>query len=213
MEDVAVAVESVHSVGPDGIAIELSAPEAFDALPGQFVRLTAEVDGEDVSRVYTISSPDVEDTFEITVEVDPEGTLTPWLADADPDSVVRVSGPYGNAHYEGEDRVVVVAGGPGVGPAVAIAERAVADGGEAAVAYRDGAPLHGDRLEELADEGAFVSFLDGDDDLDAAVADAVGGDAGEQVFVYGFDGFVTAAREAIEATGRDSAAAKVENFG
>jgi len=33
------------------------------------------------------------------------------------------------------------------------------------------------------------------------------------VFVYGFDDFVTAATDAIEAAGGDADAAKVENFG
>jgi len=211
MEDVAVSIESVRDIGPAGIAVELSSPENFAAAPGQFVNLTAEIDGEAVSRVYTISSPDVSGTFEITVEIDPEGQLTPWLADAAPGTSVRIDGPFGNAHYEGEPRTVIVAGGPGVGPAVAIAERTLADGGETAVVYCDDAPLHRERLDALAGDGTFVSVID--DDLTAAVTDALDGDGDQQVFVYGFDGFVTAARDAIEAGGGDPAAAKVENFG
>ncbi|PSP83324.1 oxidoreductase [Halobacteriales archaeon QS_1_68_17] len=213
MEDVAVSIEAVRSVGDGGIAVELSSPSGFAAAPGQFVNLSAEVAGEEVSRVYTISSPDVDRTFETTVEVDPEGAFSPWLAEASPGTTVRMSGPYGNAYYEGEPRVVIVAGGPGVGPAVAIAERALADGGEAAVVYRDEVPLHRARLDSLATAGATVHVLDAEEDLAPAVADAVSGTEDEQVFVYGFDGFVGQARAAIDAAGGDRTAAKVENFG
>jgi 3-phenylpropionate/trans-cinnamate dioxygenase ferredoxin reductase subunit len=110
--------------------------------------------------VYTISSPDVHDTFEITIEVDPEGTLTPWLADADPGTTVRVLGPFGNAYYEGESEVFVLAGGPGIGPAIAIAERVAGNGGRPTVIYRDEAPFHRDRFQELDKNGASVTILD-----------------------------------------------------
>lgn len=213
MEDVATTVESVRSIGSNGVAVELAAPGPFDANPGQFVNVTADVDGETVSRVYTISSPEVSNTFEVTVEVDPEGTFTPWLADASAGTGVEISGPYGNAHYEGEDRVVIVAGGPGVGPAVAIGERVVAEGGDVTIVYRDQNPFHEDRLSHLADQGATVTFLTPDDDLSTAVDDAVDGVADAQVFVYGFDAFVSTVRDAIEAAGSNWDAAKVENFG
>jgi 3-phenylpropionate/trans-cinnamate dioxygenase ferredoxin reductase subunit len=213
MEERAVVIDSVRSVGPDGIGVVLTTPEGFDAMPGQFVKLSATVEGESVSRMYTISSPDVDETFELTVGVDPVGTLSPWLADADPGTTVRVSGPYGAAHYEGERRVVVVAGGPGVGPAVAIAERAVDDGGEAAVVYRDSEPLHTDRLDRLDANRATVSVLESEAELATVVADHLTDDVSEQLFIYGFETFVAEARDAVESAGREPATAKIENFG
>jgi ferredoxin-NADP reductase len=202
-------VAAVREIGPDDVALDIETPTGFDARPGQFVKLT----GGGESRFYTISSPDVEGTFEVTVEVDPEGTLGPWLAERVPGDTVGVTGPFGNAYYEDEPRVVVLAGGPGVGPAVGIAERALADGHTAAVVYLDESPVHEDRLAGLSTAGADVFVLSNEEGLTDAVRRAVTGDDGEQVFVYGFADFLDLATTAIDAAGGDSEGAKVENFG
>jgi ferredoxin-NADP reductase len=213
MEDVETSIEAVRSVGENGIALTLSSPTGFEAAPGQFLNLTANVDGEDISRVYTISSPNVADTFEITVEVDPNGELSPWLGDADPGTTVRLSGPFGSAHYENEGDLVVIAGGPGIGPAVAITERALDDGGEAAVVYQDDSPLHESRLDDISDTGATVHVITPEENIFHAVEDALSGTDEQQVYVYGFNKFVERAKSAIEATGGDTSEVKVENFG
>jgi 3-phenylpropionate/trans-cinnamate dioxygenase ferredoxin reductase subunit len=211
MENESVSVAAVESVGPQAVAIDFETPAGFDARPGQFVKLTMPVDGEDESRFYTISSPDVSDTFEITVEIDPEGELGPLLDDLSPGDTVRLSGPFGNAYYEGEANVLVLAGGPGVGPAVGIAERALDDGGEAAVVYRDESPIHEDRLADIESRGAFVRVLASGEELDESVAEILSEDT--QVFVYGFADFLDAATSAIADAGGKPDAAKVENFG
>jgi len=243
MDPTKTAVRAVRDVGPDAVAIDLESPTEFDAQPGQFVKLTfdlagklefeaierlaseGELDVETadelergdevlVSRFYTISSADVGDTFEITVGIDPEGTLAPLLADLSAGDVVTVSGPFGNDYYEGEDPAVILAGGPGVGPAVGIAERAMADDNRAAVVYQDEAPIHEERLADIRSDGATVVLLDRADDLDAAVAevlDEYGADS--QLFVYGFADFIDDATTAIDAAGGDSEGAKIENFG
>jgi ferredoxin-NADP reductase len=202
-----VSVRDVRTVGVDTVALELETPPEFDAKPGQFVLLRATVGGEEVSRHYTLSSADVEDTFEITVGIDPEGDLSPWLADREPGDTVTVEGPFGTVFYENED-VVLLAGGPGVGPAVGMGERALADGHDVAIVYRDDSPAHEDRLASLAAGGATVIVTDGD--IDDAVANVVGGG---QVYVFGFRGFVDESLAAIDSAGGDSDDAKVENFG
>jgi 3-phenylpropionate/trans-cinnamate dioxygenase ferredoxin reductase subunit len=211
MDKTAVAVAAVHDVGPDAIAVELETPDGFDAWPGQFVKLIVTVDGEEEPRFYTISSPDVEDTFELTVGIDPEGAVTPQLRSLEAGDELAIAGPYGDAHYEEESRVLILAGGPGIGPAVGIAERALADSGEAAIVYRDEAPIHEDRLAELGSRGVDVELLTPADTLDEAVADALTDDT--QVFVYGFADFLDDATAALESAGGDPEEAKIENFG
>jgi cytochrome-b5 reductase len=217
MDQTAVTVAAVRDCGPDAVAIEFETPNGFDARPGQFVRLTATVEGEDVSRFYTISSPDVEGTFETTVGYDPDegGAFSEYLLAIEAGEEVTLAGPFGDDYYEDEPRVVVLAGGPGVGPAVGIAERALADGGEAAVVYLDDAPLHEDRLAALAEAGAAVEVYDADEEmaLTSAVVDALTCADGEQVFVYGFADFLELAEGAVGEAGGDYDAAKVENFG
>ena len=208
-----VAAVSVHDVGPDTVAIEFETPSQFSAMPGQFVKLAGEVAGEEYARFYTLSSPDVEETFEVTVGVSEEGgPFSQYLADLEPGDKLELQGPFGSNHYEGESRVVVVAGGPGVGPAVGIGERALGDGNDVAVVYLDDAPAHTTRLEELAAMGATVVMDDADADLVVHLRDVVSGDEDEQLFVYGFGEFVDRATDALAAVGY-TGDSKIENFG
>jgi ferredoxin-NADP reductase len=215
--DTTVTVVDNESVGPDTYAVTFESPEGFDGRPGQFVKLSAQVDGEGHARFYTLSSPDSEGTFETTIEVDEAGgPFSAHLAGLESGDDIAVEGPYGDHHYEGESRVVVLAGGPGVGPAVAISEAAVADGNEAAVVYaHEGLPAHQERLNALEDAGAEVAMVDAGDveAFNETVDDVVTTAAGEQLFVYGFADFVAAARGAIEQAGGDLEGVKVENFG
>ena len=244
MDGTEVAVRAVETGGTDTVALTLETPEGFDARPGQFVQLAATVDGEEVTRHYTLSSPDVfassegrspsdrssgrspreddasegssdssdgaEETFETTVEVDPEGSLSPYLADLEPGDTVSVAGPFGDAYYEDEDGVVVLAGGPGVGPAVGIGERAHADGADVTVVYEDDDPVHEDRLTALAEAGATIVVTD--DVSDQEVLEVIAETQG-QLFVYGFADFLDRATAALDAADRDASDAKTENFG
>lgn len=219
MEATEVTVREVRTVGPDTVALEVETPAGFDALPGQFVLVRAEVDGEEHTRHYTISSPSIDETFELTVGVDPEGALSPWLADREVGDALHVEGPFGRISYDaGEDGdVVVIAGGPGVGPAVGVGEAAVRAGNDAAVIYEDDAPAHEDRLAGLAAAGSEVAILTGGAELAGAVGTVVDpgridGDPG-QCYVFGFDEFVRRARSALEDADVDPDDVLVENFG
>ncbi len=207
-----VPVVSVRTVGSDAIALELRSPDGFDARPGQFVKLSATVDGEEVSRFYTVSSSHITETFETTLTIDPTGTFGPYLSSLEEGDTIGVAGPFGNAYYEDEEQTLIVAGGPGVGPAVGIGERTLADGGETAVVYVDEDPIHEDRLSALSEQGGTVIVVSDVAALPAAIEEATAG--GEpQSFVYGFAGFLDAATDALVGAGVDAEAAKLENFG
>lgn len=209
MEPTQTRIVAVREVGPETVAVDLESPAGFEAHPGQFLKVEATVEGEHVTRFYTLSSPDAEGAIEITIGIDPEGTLGPWIAsDRREGDTVRVEGPYGSAHYEGEPAALVLAGGPGVGAAVGIGERALAEGNDATIIYRDDQPVHEDRLASLEREGATVVITDSG--IETHVADHL---ADQQVFVYGFQEFVTEALDIIESAGGDPDAAKVENYG
>ncbi|MFB6132073.1 MAG: FAD-dependent oxidoreductase [Halanaeroarchaeum sp.] len=210
MEDVSVRVRSVEPVGEDVVAITFESPPDFDGEPGQFVRLSATVDGNIVQRFYTLSSPDTTETFEVTVAIDPEGSLGPWLGNRDPGDTIDLSGPYGDHFYEGEEGVVVIAAGPGIGPAIAIGERTIREGGTAALVYPVTLDVHADRLDELADAG--VDLMTFEDDLDDAVSRATSAVDGT-AFVYGFESFVSDAVRALESVGIDASDVKIESFG
>ncbi len=215
MDPLETTVAGVRDIGENAVAIDITTPGDFSALPGQFVKLSTTIDGESVGRFYTISSPKTADTFEITVSYDPEegGEFSEYLLSLRADDPITITGPFGDNHYENESRVVILAGGPGIGPAVAIAERALADGGAAAIVYRDDEPLHEERLATLAAADASVFVLTDGTDLTDAVADVVTNASGEQIFIYGFADFLSEAEAAVEAAGGDTEALKAENFG
>ncbi|WP_248897051.1 ferredoxin--NADP reductase [Haloplanus halobius] len=217
-----VSVETIESVGERTVAIELRTPEGFDADPGQFVLVRATVDGSEEQRssgnrsetggveetgYYTISSPDVEETLEITVEAAAEGTLAPWLAERSPGDTVEIEGPFGDVRYTGDGPVVVLAEGPGIGPAVGIAERAQRAGHDATVVFWGESPPHQERLDALEDEGGTVLLVGS---LDEA-ADMLAGVEDETVYVFGFESFVRDAKTVAEAVGVDDL--QTESFG
>lgn len=210
MDETAVTVRGVASVGPDTLAITFETPDSFEAEPGQFVQLIADVEGEEVARFYTLSSPSVEDTFEVTVAVDPEGEFGPYLADLESGDTVRINGPFGESYYRGEDEVVVLAGGPGIGPAVAIAERALSEGGKAAIVYQDDGLVHEGRLSSLATGGADVFVVD--EAFGNAVAAGLAAVPGS-VFVFGFAEFVEKSKNSLVAAGFDIDEGSFESFG
>jgi len=215
MEETRVGIESTDTVGNGTVAVVLSAPDGFEAAPGQFVQLARDVDGEKVVRHYTLSSPYVDGSLEVTVEVDPEGKLSPVLASLGDGDTVSIDGPYGRSYYEGEKKVIVIAGGPGVGPAVGIGER-VTDEWSAegvGVVYRDSKPAHSERLDALREEGATVKIIDGDTPLlepTERVLEAVGKDA--RVFVYGFADSIAESKDVLEEIGY-AGEPLFENFG
>jgi ferredoxin-NADP reductase len=214
MEEYEVEVAGVRDVGAHTIAIDVETPAGFSALPGQFVVVKAPVDGEVVDRYYTISSPNVDGTFEMTVEIDPEGDVSPWLAEREHGDELTIAGPLGNVHYDDGD-VLVVAGGPGIGPGVAIAERALEHGHRVAVVYEDDGFVHEDRLNAVVDAGATVEFLvETDADREAALVDALEAHAGiGDAYVFGFAEFCKTVRDALADAGVDDDAVYVESFG
>jgi cytochrome-b5 reductase len=213
MDATETEVVAVREVGLDAVAIDVATPTGFEARPGQFVKLTATVDDEEESRFYTISSPDVTDSFEMTVSYDAEegGAFSEYLVNLEAGDAVTISGPFGSDFYEGESSVLVLAGGPGVGPAVGIAEAALADGNDAAVVYLDDAPLHEDRLAAVAAAGGRVFVATDESAVEPAVEETHTGD--EQLFVYGFAEFLDVATAAVVAAGGTTEDAKMENFG
>ena len=85
MDDTDTTVAAVREVGDDALAFDLETPGGFEAEPGQFVKLTAAVDGESESRFYTVSSPTTVGTFEFTAGFDPDeaGPFSEYLRDLD----------------------------------------------------------------------------------------------------------------------------------
>jgi ferredoxin-NADP reductase len=70
---------------------------AFSFEPGQFITVSVDINGETVSRCYTISSPPTRPyTLSITVKRTPGGVMSSWLHDnMKPGVVLHAFGPSG----------------------------------------------------------------------------------------------------------------------
>ncbi|WP_231187623.1 FAD-dependent oxidoreductase [Haladaptatus sp. DYF46] len=202
----ALRITRIEDVGEQTVAIEVETPTEFEAHPGQFVLVRATVDGEEETGYYTISSPDVEEVFEMTVAVDPDGTLGPWLGERTLGEEITVEGPFGDVRYTGDADALVFARGPGIGPAVGIGERARESGRDVTIVHGGNRPPHRKRLADLEERGATVVLTE---DL-AGTAESV---AANQTYVFGFQGFVEEVKDALVAAGVDLADVEIESFG
>jgi ferredoxin-NADP reductase len=201
-------ITRIESVGDRTVAVEFETPTDFEAFPGQFVLVRATIDGEEETGYYTISSPDVAGTFEITVAVSSDGTLGPWLAERSVGEAITVDGPFGQIRYSGETDAIVIADGPGIGPAVGVGERAVSDGRAVTIVYAGSQPPHAERLEAIERNGAVVVTSE---DLEDAMheVDLSNG----EIFVFGFESFVERVSTAFAEVGIDTDDVEIENFG
>lgn len=201
-------ITRLKDVGDRTIAIEVETPADFEAYPGQFILVRATIGGEEETGYYTISSPDVEDTFEITIAVDPDGTLGPWLAERTLGKEITVEGPFGDIQYTGDGDALVFARGPGIGPAVGIAERAAEAGWDATIVYDGSGPAHADRLAELEERGVTLVLFE---DLAAAVNSLDFSES--ETYVFGFQRFVEETKEALMEADIDLDDVEIESFG
>ena len=96
----------------------------FDHLPGQYLSLTVEIDGQNVRRSYTIaSSPGRSHYCELTVKREEAGLVSRHLHDALREgSLLTVRAPAGKFTFTGieSERIVLIAGGVGITPLMAV---------------------------------------------------------------------------------------------
>lgn len=201
-------ITRLEDVGDRTAAIEVEAPADFEAYPGQFVLVRATIDGEEETGYYTISSPDVGERFELTVAADPDGTLGPWLVERTLGETITVEGPFGDIQYIDDGDALVFASGPGIGPAVGIAERARRLDHDVTIVYGGSQPPHEDRLTTLEEGGATVVLSD---DLETAVESL--DLSAVEIYAFGFQQFVEETKAALTRVGIDLDTVEIESFG
>ena len=96
----------------------------FTFKPGQFLTLALQIDGKEIRRTYTVSSPPTRTSYvEITVKRDTEGVASPYLHDqvgeGDLIDVRALSGRFTFTGNESEG-VVLIGGGVGITPMMSV---------------------------------------------------------------------------------------------
>ncbi|HET7799709.1 MAG TPA: ferredoxin reductase [Humibacillus xanthopallidus] len=214
-------------------------------LPGQHVdvRLTAD-DGYTATRSYSLAAPADGDRVEVTVQRVPDGEVSPFLCDdLQVGDSVELRGPVGGWFVWRPDQpepVLLVAGGSGVVPLMAMLRARPADGPPFRLVYSARQPddvIYRDELAALAaTDGVDVRHVftrrgapdgadgDGGDGasagrppgrLRAADLDGAGWGPADAptCYVCGPTGFVEAAATILASAGHDAARIRTERFG
>ncbi len=96
----------------------------FTFMPGQFLTVSAEIDGTTAKRAYTIASSPTQPSFvEVTVKREKQGLISRYLHDkVAVGSLLEVSAPAGVFTFTGAeaDSIVLISGGVGITPMMSI---------------------------------------------------------------------------------------------
>lgn len=110
--------------------------------PGQYLTFWLEIPGHPpIKRNYSISSASNGETYRISVKREPNGLASGWLHDeAKPGTVLKVAAPAGEFYLSEhvERPVVLLSGGVGLTPMVAMLESLIASGAQVPVQYIHG---------------------------------------------------------------------------
>lgn len=94
--------------------------------PGQYVTISVDIDGERVSRCYTVSSPSTRPySVQLTVKREADGVMSRWLHDSlEVGDRIEVNGPVGefSTAFHPTERLLLLAGGVGITPMISILE-------------------------------------------------------------------------------------------
>ncbi|SSC22597.1 NADH:cytochrome b5 reductase (CBR) [Klenkia terrae] len=205
------------------VQLRLDVADRVDHLPGQHyvVRLTAE-DGYTAQRSYSVASAPSDPLVELFVERLDDGEVSTYLADvAEPGDTLEVRGPIGGWFaWDGRTPALLVGGGTGVVPLVAMVRHAVSidrlDLLRVAVSARTLAELP--YADELLAAGAVVVLTREQHGIrPAARLTAVDllplWEDGQTAFVCGSSGFAETASQLLVGMGFAPSAVRVERFG
>jgi ferredoxin-NADP reductase len=111
-------VES-HEVAPEirHFVFETPDVEQFLFVPGQWVSFEETVNGEDITRAYSIASPPNGNRFELCLNRVENGHLSPYLFSMHPGDTVEMRGPFGTFLFrDPASDSLLVATGTGIAP-------------------------------------------------------------------------------------------------
>lgn len=156
-----------QDVGPNIRLFRFTIPtlESFTFTPGQWVSLFADIAGKKITRAYSLASLPEGNSFEICLNLVPDGLFTPHLFSLQPGQAVSMKGPVGNFTLRNPQREsIFVATGTGVVPFRAMLRQPgfLENGTPATLLfgarYAEGLMFH-DEFRQLSEEYANLRFI------------------------------------------------------
>ena len=124
-------IEAVHQLSPSTISLVLQGPSLnkLSFLPGQYANL--EVPGTTQTRAYSFSSMPHDGKVSFLIRNVPDGLMSGYLTGrAQPGDTIKLAGPIGSFYLRDIVRpVLMLAGGTGLAPFLAMLDKLVAQGG------------------------------------------------------------------------------------
>ncbi|MFT5353624.1 MAG: ring-1,2-phenylacetyl-CoA epoxidase subunit PaaE [Polyangiales bacterium] len=153
-----VRIETRVQETPDAVSLKLKAVDAPLAphRAGQFLTLEVVVDERTYRRAYSISSAEGEPIQVSIKRIDGGVVSTHLTTRAKAGDILRVLGPSGTFGYTSTpEHALIVAGGSGITPCIAIAETLLRDGSRVTLVYGSRSwedIIFRERLEELSEQ-------------------------------------------------------------
>jgi ferredoxin-NADP reductase len=221
----AATVHSVRSETSAARTIVLDVPGWPGHVAGQHadVKLTAP-DGYSAQRSYSLAAPADGERIELTVQLVEDGEVSPYLVDELlPTDQLEVRGPIGGWftwHATSPEPVLLVAGGSGIVPLMAMVRERARTGSTApfTLVYSARGPSDVFYADELAAADIDTTILYTRAATDSRPAGRITAAdlpdaAGARVYVCGPTGFVEAVSDLLLARGHDAATIRTERFG
>ncbi len=95
---------------------EIAGQTEFAFVPGQFLSLSAEINGKTITRAYSIASVPDGNRVELCLNLVRDGLFSPYLFAMQPGQEVEAKGPYGGFIFRNSGEAVCVATGTGIAP-------------------------------------------------------------------------------------------------
>ena len=153
-----LVISGVRQEGTDAVALEFAVPQELAAefayVPGQYLTLRADIDGQDVRRSYSIASaPDA--PLCVGVRQVEDGVFSTFAQGLKAGDTVQVMPPEGRFMLQNQQDILLIAAGSGITPMVSIAQAALAKGARVTLVYGNRDFKHvmfRSELEALKDE-------------------------------------------------------------
>jgi ferredoxin-NADP reductase/ferredoxin len=202
--EVTAVVTGLTELTSEIVSVTLAVPPEFTWTPGQYV----DVHAAGVTRSFSIANLPGEDILQLIVRRYPDGQLSSRLGtDIVPGTELRLTGPYGTLHLRRSERpIVMIAGGSGIGPVLALLRQLAADGraGRAQLYFAAQEPF---LLDELRGLGCTPTPFDR-----ASLAEVVQVDRGAEVYMCGPPGLLDDAEALVTGAGVDPARIHADRF-